>query len=344
MIKSVILIAVFLILLPFLLGLLYTRFVEEEKNSIFLNIAAGYIMAMGLFEIVTLPLIWMGQSLKVLLVVYGGILFAAAVISLILNWRRFGEVLLDTVQMVRSFTLCIWMELVLIAGQIFIYVRYEYMNADDAYFVASATTSIATNTIFAYNPYTGNAYENLPSRYVLSPFHAFIAVVSEAVDTHPAILTHSVFMILFLLLAYAVYALIGRALFAKDSEKTGYFLVILSALNIFAAYSERTSGLFLLIRLWQGKAILAGILLPLILYLVLRIFLLEGKRADWFLLFGLMCACCMVSSMGIMLAAIMLGIFGILFAWKHKSIRILFYTAACCIPNVICAGIYLVIK
>lgn len=344
MIKSMALIMVFMVLLPFLLGLLYTKFVEEEKDHLLLQLAAGYIIMFGVFEIVALPLIFMRASFAVLLRLYGGVLLTAAVVSLVLNWRRIPKILLDTMQSVRQFTLCIWAELVLIAGQILVYIRYQYVNADDSFFVAAATTALETNTIFAYNPYTGTPYKTLPSRYVLSPFYAFTAILSKVTDTHPAIMAHMVFMILFLLLAYAVYTLIGRALFSGDIEKTGYFLVILSGLNLFAAYSERTSGLFLLIRLWQGKAVLAGILLPLVWYLGIRIFLQKGKKADWCLLFLLMCACCMVSSMGILFGAIMLGILGILFAWKQKSVRLLIYTAGCCLPNLLCAGIYLVIK
>lgn len=344
MLKSLILIAVFLVLVPFLSGLLYTRLVEEDRNSILLNIAAGYVTAFGLFELAAQPLIWMRQSLSALVGVYGGIMLALSVLSLFLNRKRLFELAREAVGAVRRFTLCVWAELLLIAGQVLIYIRYEYSNADDAFFVAAAETAVETNTILSYNPYTGSLYEKLPSRYVLSPFYAFTATVSRLTDTHPAILAHSVFMILLLLLAYAVYALLGKVLFSNQTEKVGYFLIVLTALNIFSAYSERTSGLFLLIRLWQGKAVLAGILLPMVLYLAIRIFLQEGKRADWVLLFLLMSACCMVSSMGIMLGAIMLGILGILFAWKNKSLRLLLYAAACCLPNLICAGVYLVIR
>lgn len=344
MIKSMALIAVVLGVVPFLLGLLFTRFVEEEKNNLLFHMASGYMIMFGLFEIVALPLIWQRQSLSLLIGIYGGILLVLSVISLIWNVKRLPEIFKDTVCSIKNFTFCIWAQLAVIAGQIWIYSRYQYANADDSFYVAAATTALSTDKIFAYNPYTGALYEHLPSRYVLSPIYAFTAAISKVTDTHPAILTHSVFMILFLLLAYAVYALLGRALFSYNMEKTGYFLVLLSALNIFAAYSEQTSGLFLLVRLWQGKAILAGILLPMILYLGIRIFMLEGRRADWILLAVVLCACCMVSSMGIMLGAIMLGILGILFAWKQKSIRLLFYSALCCLPNLLCAVIYLVIR
>ena len=153
-------------------------------------------------------------------------------------------------------------------------------------------------------------------------------------------------MIVFLLLAYAVYTLIGRMLFGKDMEKTGYFLVLVSALLIFSAYSERTGGLFLLIRLWQGKAILAGVLLPLVFYMAVRTLgLMDGTgRAgvlDWVLLFLLMCACCAVSSMGVILGAIMFGILGILAAAKQKNLRLLAYSVCCCLPNILCGGLYL---
>ncbi|MBO5372523.1 MAG: hypothetical protein J6A75_07375 [Lachnospiraceae bacterium] len=344
MIKSMALIAVVLGVLPFLLGMLYTKFVDEEKNNLLLQLAGGYVLMLGIFELVALPLIWLRGSLNLLTGIYGGSILVLAGISIILNGKRILQVITDTFLAVREFTLCIWAQLALIAGQVIFYIKYQYSNADDAFFVAAATTAIETNSIIAYNPYTGTAYESLPSRYVLSPLYGFNAVLSKVTDTHPAIMAHMIFMLVFLLLAYAVFALIGRALFAKNMEKTGYFLIMISVLHLFAAYSERTSGLVLLIRLWQGKAILAGVLLPMILYLAIRIFLLEGKLADWILLFFLMCACCMVSSMGIMLGAIMVGILGLLFAWKHKNIRILLLLAFCCLPNLLCAGIYLVIR
>lgn len=336
------LITVFLGLLPFLLGLFYTGFLKEKDNNILLNMAAGYVMMFGIFEVAALPLIWLKQSLSLLLLIYGGILLLIAAVSLLLNYRRIPAVISGMFQAVSGFHPCIWLLFLLIAGQLFVYIRYGYSDADDSFYVASAATSLSTDTVFAFNPYTGSEYESLPSRYVLSPFFAFTAAVSKVTGTHPAIMAHSVFMILFLLLAYAVYALLGQILFDGDMEKVGYFLVILSGLLVFSSYSERTSGRFLLIRLWQGKAVLAGILLPMLLYLAFRLY--EGSRADYVLLFLLMCACCMVSSMGIALGAVMLGIVGILLAWQKKSLRMLGCMALCGLPNIICAGVYFMIR
>ncbi len=92
MLKTLILLAVFLLFVPFLLGLLITRFTEREKNNVMFNLVAGYILALGLFELLALPLIYGRQSLSLLTKLYGGILFAGAALSLIFNYKRLYQV------------------------------------------------------------------------------------------------------------------------------------------------------------------------------------------------------------------------------------------------------------
>ena len=359
--------ALFLGVLPFFLGLLATGFpaakkdggiriagMKEESDNLLFLVAAGYVVMFGIFWLFALPMVWLGQKLSLLVWSYSGAMALLAVVSAALHFRRLPVVFLSAVRAVKGFTLCIWAQVLFAAGQALFYLRYQYANADDAFYVASAASSLATDTVFAYNPYTGSAYTKLPARYVLSPFHAFTATVSKVTGLHPAVMAHVVFMVVFLMLAYAVYALIGRMLFsggmgdADSMEKTGYFLVIVTALQVFSAYSERTAGLFLLIRLWQGKAVLAGVLLPFVFYLGVRTLglLQEAKAglADWALLFLLMCGCCMVSSMGVILSAVMLGILGILAAKKYQSLWPAVFAALCCLPNMVCGGLYLWIR
>ena len=51
MIKNMALLLVVLGIVPFLLGLFYTGFIEKEKNNILLHMAAGYVIMFGLFEL-----------------------------------------------------------------------------------------------------------------------------------------------------------------------------------------------------------------------------------------------------------------------------------------------------
>ena len=82
----------------------------------------------------------------------------------------------------------------LILIQLVVVVLYAHMDEDDAFYVGTATTAVETDTLYAYNPYTGAAYNVLPSRYILSPFPAFLAVTSRLCGgLHPAIVAHTVF-------------------------------------------------------------------------------------------------------------------------------------------------------
>ncbi len=80
------------------------------------------------------------------------------------------------------------------------------------------------------------------------------------------------------LLAYVVYSLIGEMFFQKD-KKTGRFLL---AMGVFIPRSSRhsvyTQGTFLLVRIWQGKAVLASVILPAVFYLCSRLLVLKKAK------------------------------------------------------------------
>ena len=102
--------------------------------------------------------------------------------------------------------------------------------------------------------------------------------------------------------------------------------------------------LFLLTRIWQGKALLASFLLPAIFYYSRCCMEESAERGEWIRLLVLMLSSCLVSSMGMMLAPVMLGLMALLYGipgWEWKRILQAF---ACCIPNLICAAVYLIVR
>jgi hypothetical protein len=224
------------------------------------------------------------------------------------------------------------------------YVGYTHSDEDDAFYVATATTSVSTNTLFQIDPYSGDAYDTFPARYVLSPFPLLIAVISRLFGFHTLIFAHTILPLLLLPLSYVVCTLLGYELFQKNREKTAYFVLFASVIQMFAYTTTHTQGTVLLLRLWQGKAVLASILLPFVFYLGIRMVERELEKSDWIFMLCLMLACCMVSSMGIMLGAIMAGILGLLAAFYKKNIWLIFKVVLCCIPNLLFSCIYLIIR
>lgn len=237
-----------------------------------------------------------------------------------------------------------WGNVLLILGQAYVYVRYMHIDDDDAFYVGAAVTAVSTNTIFSMDPYTGMEFAELPSRYVMSPFFSFVAFLSRISGVHPAVVTHLVLAGILIVLSYTIYSLVGKKLFPDNSRLSEYFLFFVILIVLFSGYTVYTQGMFTLVRIWQGKAVFCAVLVPMICYMMLHLASQKAVAADWCFLFLLMCACCLVSSMGIMLGAIMLGIFGILHVIRDRDFKKFLCTALCCIPNIVCAALYLIMR
>ena len=296
------------------------------------------------FQLMALAVFFMGMPLHILSACY--LIFMALLTVAALIWKH--KMLLRGVQSVlKQGESCwpLWIAIALIVMQTLVCGVFMHMDQDDAFYVGTAVTSVSTDSIFEYNCYTGMKYTVLPSRYILSPFPIFLAVLSQISGIHATVIAHTFFPFLLIPVSYYVYWMIGKCLFPKSREQAAVFLLLTSVVQMFSYYSVYTAGTFLLLRIWQGKAVLANILLPAIFCFGLSLWREERNTfADWMFLGTLTTASCLVSTMGFMLAPIMVGITGILCALKQKRFSILVKAACCCVPNVIFSVIYVIIR
>ena len=237
-----------------------------------------------------------------------------------------------------------WLAFLLVAIQMGAYVFGMATDLDDAFYVATATTTLETNGMFTYDAYTGMLASYLPARYVFAPFPILLAFYSDMVHMHAAVVAHTVEPVFFLLISYLVYWKIGRKLFDKDDQKVGLFLLFLVLIQMFSYYSVYTQGTFLSIRIWQGKALLASFVLPAIFLQAKECMETNRMCGPWMTLFLMMTSACLVSGMGIMLAPIMLGLMTLLYAVKDRNRENIKRAVICCLPNVICAAAYVIIR
>ena len=218
------------------------------------------------------------------------------------------------------------------------------MDEDDAFYVGTATTAVETDSLYAYNPYTGAAYNVLPSRYILSPFPAFLAVTSRLCGgLHPAIVAHTVFPAVFVFLAYVVLFQYSRIFFRGKAGEQGIFMILCAVILWFCGYSVYNSEIFTMGRIWQGKAVLAGVFLPFLFLLCMEIFMQEKTEYPWSLAFLANGACCLFSSMGIMLAPLLMGVFALLSLVKFRDGRRFLKSVVCCLPSLILGVVYILV-
>lgn len=331
----------FLIVIPLLIGMLFD--IKKTETGFLFSWGKGFVVCLGIFQILAIPCIFLEQSLTFLTAIYVIILVLLGAVSICINLRlsKLRSMLYGMWTRVKETPLIALVAVAVILFQMYMYVAYMHVDDDDAFYVATATTSVYNDSLFQINPYTGADYATFPARYVLSPFPIFIACLSRLSGIHATLLAHTLLPVILLGLAYVMFAQIGDKLFESDRKKVSCFILLVAILQMFTSSTVYMQGSFMLVRIWQGKAVLAAVLLPCILWTGMKMLKEQWAGSDWIFLMTLMFACCMVSSMGIILGAIAIGIVGVLSAIVKKDIKILVKTILCAIPNVVYSLIYL---
>ena len=305
------------------------------------TLAMGYVILFCVMEVLAVPAIFLKLPLHVLSTVYGGVLLVLAVFILIKKREEKKEALWEGLAFLKEGSWGLYLALVLILFQCAFVCLMAHMDADDAFYVGTAVTDVAKDSIYQINPYTGFAYDALPRRYTLSPFPVFLSVISQlCLGMHPSVVAHVFFPPFFLLVIYSVLSMAAEYFFPKEASSRGLFLFFSAVLLSFSSWSIYNAGNFAMIRIWQGKAFLAGAFLPL-LWLVATEVLLEGKRKGRDLFFTLL-ACCHLSSMGIALSPVVEGCILLAALLLRKPKKRLLTGLICLLPPVV-LGIFYVL-
>lgn len=330
-----------LVVIPTASGALF--FKKNEPFSLAKSFLFGYLFLFSISEVLILLFMYFSRPLHELVLCYGITAGLAAAGGAIRMYRRKSSVPGDF-RALRGTSVWLWAAVGFIVFQVAVAVVLAHHDADDALYVAAATTAVETDSIFRINAYTGLPYVRLPRRYILSPFPIFLAVVSQlSGGLHPAIMAHTIFPAVFLPAAYLVQDQIGKKWFSDNKTGRGVYLFCAALLIWFSAYSVYNAGNFQMVRIWQGKALLASILLPMIFYLSWAIVLKKQAEHSWLLYFMANLSACLLSSMGIILAPVMMGIFIVLGLFCVRSLKKTALGLLCCTPSLLLGASYIFI-
>lgn len=344
MIKALLLSVVWLILIPMVLGQGILKFNKKGNRSIFLGWIIGFIIELATFEIYATPMIFMGKSFTMLKTYWFTTIMVLLIGSIIINIKNIKDILKKNWEEIKEFPIVLTIIFVVIASMQ-AYKGYTYMHEDydDSNFVAKATITRDTDTMFVYDD-VGNEYKGYPDRQVLSPFPIFTATISDFVDIHPTVLAHSIFPVVFLLLAYDVYYLLGNAIFKHDKKKTMIFLLFVALVYSFGDTTRFAASSRIIFRPWQGKSILVSVIIPFIIYLFVEHVGKEDDKFAWVAMFLTLFGSILLSTMSVMLPVIVLGILTVLFMIKDSSFGYLYKLVLCVLPNAFYAIMYLTVK
>lgn len=190
----------------------------------------------------------------------------------------------------------------------------QHIDDDDSRFVVEQVLAVEHGAMYKENPVTGAlSYWDMGEvrKDMISPWAMLVAYWCKLSGIAPAIMSHKYLPFFLILLCYAVYTLIGMHLFKDDREKVSMFLIFASALNIYGYFSTHTTSAVMLLRIWQGKALVGALLVPAMFYIMFEIMSRNGEKVWYFLAATTAIAAALASGSGITIIPVVIGICGL---------------------------------
>lgn len=336
------LIIIWAMLVPYLIGLLFrSKIVKNDSQNAGHALLTGYFIMFAFFYLLTMPLLLKSASLHLLVNIFAITCSVASLASIVICRKHIKNHAISVLVFLSKSSPIFLLALILILIQGSVLTLYQHIDEDDAFFVATATTAVETDTIVEFDPNTGAPLVKYHMRYVMSPFPIYTAVFSELVMMHPTIVAHNVFPAIFIPLSYLVAYLILSTFFIRQREHADYALFFLAALTIFGNVSVYTSSSFLLFRIWQGKAMLANVILPGLFLYGIHAMQRSRMNTNWIIVAFCVLAACLSSSMAVALAPFLLGVLAVVYTVRQRRFTPLIMSGLCLVPCVICGVIYL---
>lgn len=358
---QIVILMIILLLVPTAVGSIFAGVYKGEKSPVFAWISGQMVLWAG-FLLITVPLILLEKTFSQVRMLYGfyvGGLLAVAVLAWIC--RRLGkkqtpgEKTTGSMSVPESGTpaeaqamwgaasarlprgqILLWTVFgALLLLQLVLSVCLAYEEGDDAFYVAISTATASSERMYQTLPYTGLTTQ-LDARHGLAPFPVWIAYLSKMSSAVTVTVAQMVVPIFVILMAYGIYYLLAGHLFRERKQKIPFFLILVELMILFGGYSVYSAENFLLVRATQGKAVVANLILPFLIYL-LFVLLDKLKRQEgfgwqnWILLASTMTAGCLCSTLGSLLTCIMLGIVGVCAAVCYRKLSLLVPLALCCV-------------
>ena len=301
----------------------------------------------ALLELVSIPVAWYKKSfnitvyvvyiLSVILALAGCvvvILFSENVRDRLCGYKKAFE---DKSK--RDTILNIVVFAVMISGVVLFiihHIAYTHADADDSRFVTNAVDICRTNMILRTDPTTGGAiipeYGDF-SKDIVSHWSVYLAYIGRICYMSPTIAAHTFLPAMIYLMLFGVYWMISGDLFKDKIFERSSMLIIALVVLVYGGYSTHGMEMVTMVRIWQGKAVVASLGISSLIYLFFCIYKEPEKLSYYVLLLLNNIAMGLMSGMGVIIAPIMTMCFGIVYMIITKKFRVVLLMTITCIPS-----------
>lgn len=359
-------------IIPLCVGMIPVNLMEKRYRSLGVTYIAGFLFTLAVFQIIAVPIVIMqAWGFRIIVPMFSILTILLGGIGIYMTWRTSqkeafsgeGEIIPflrvlkkedgeSTVKKIRSKETreegLLWLFVILLVGfQLFMAVTTTSFDGDDAYYVVQSVLTDETDTLYRIMPYTGLS-TGMDLRHALAVFPIWIAYIARMSGVHATIVAHTVLPLVLIPVTYWIYLEIGKKLLKCDKHKLPIYMIFICLMQIFGNVSIYTNATFFLTRTWQGKSLLANVVLPAIVWLILWIFDSENYDKEhriglWVLLVFTNFVAAMSSTASVFLAAMLIGVTGLVMGIREKDIQVPLRLMISCVPLVIYGAIFLLL-
>lgn len=307
-------------------GLNVVRDRELSVSGVLKSWIFGQMLCFAVLEIMAVPMILLRWQFDALFWSYCGVIAVLFGFGL---WRLIGgrtSIGIRLPELKPLEMLLLMVVVLLILWQAGTYFFGMHLDQDDARFLAQANDTLEYGQMLTRDFNTGEYLGRVePVRDITSPWVMIYAIASRILFTKPAIFAHTIYPPIELFIVYGIYWFIGRELFKKKVSQLSVVLLAI-IVNLFFTVTGYTQSAFTLMRIWQGKATVAAVIVPMLIYLFVCVNKENQKKIDlWIMIIATGCAACLMSGAGIPLsfvAIFILGLYSIVayHQWKRISL------------------------
>ena len=342
---------ILLLAIPTWIGAIFVNVDKSTKNLPFRWISGQIVLWAG-FQLICVPLVLKQESFLYVVFLFIGYTVGLLLLATVLYFRRKKTPALHLVKEPEK-PKSKWYYLgwgvfwALLLFQLVQAVVMTYGDGDDAFYIGEATYVVDGETMYSKIPYNGFTTE-LDVRHGMAPFPIWIAYLSKLTGIRTVSVAHVLLPLALIPMTYGIYYLLANKFFAKKKESIPLFLIFTELLVLFGDYSFYTVENFMIARSRQGKAAMGSIIIPALFLLLLLLMekLQESQKIPfcyWVLLASTLTAACLCTTLGALLTCMLVGVTGLCAAVCYRNWKVLFPMAACCIPCVVFAALYLIL-
>jgi len=365
------------IVVNFILYLAFGSYITARKGQKFnflMSILVGFFLYYCVFFLVCLPIMIKFRPLSMLTKIWLPIVIVLVLLSIALHGKKWLAAFPEFIAEFKKNKLIYLLLFLMVAAQIVIVTSSYNFTLDAAYYVANVATSVETNMMNVYDPFTGAWQDHFELRYFFATYQINDAVVCQITGIPALIQTKTIMAATIIILTNIVYYLIADELFAnsfiaesltniknkvskanttstrnteviRDTEAASENIrdntkekVVLMLLLIFVMnlmfITIYTSSLFLMTRTYEGKAIVGNLSILTVFYLFIKLLDEDSNEIIWWMVFFVCFGSTTISSSANMLIPGELSVLMLPLVFIKKKISYLFKYLICALPGI----------